>query len=119
MRSPTGLLLHLKSPLHSKEQMLCPSCLNYFPGVTALTQHVESQGSRCRVRDSDQYRTFVDQLTAGLSDVDGRHTDQTVRYVVPETDEAFRNKTDVTRNAQVASRNFTENLHRQQRPPRW
>ena len=93
----------MRSPLHSKDQMQCPSCLRLFPGVTALTQHVESQGTRCKVRDSDQYRIFVDQLTAGLTDVDGRHNDNTVRYVVPETDPSNKGATPEERQAALAS----------------
>jgi len=126
MPTPNGLLSHLKSPLHSGEQMLCPGCLRYFPGATALTQHVESQASRCKVRESDQYRTFVDQLTAGLTDVDGRHNDNTVRYIVPETDNAFGKQTgeelraEVVGNVQKASQTFAQkNLQRKQKPTGW
>ena len=93
MPSAAKLTSHLKSPRHSQDAVFCPSCLRFFYGATALAQHVESQASRCRVRDSNNYRTFVDQLTAGLVDVDGRHVDNTVRYVVPETDSMFQEET--------------------------
>ena len=32
------------------------------------------------------------ELTGGIVDVDGRHGDGTVRYVVPETDPRFQKK---------------------------
>jgi hypothetical protein len=76
--------MHLRSPLHTHQRMQCPQCLRFFHGATAMAQHVESQSSKCRIRDSDRYREFTDQLTAGIADVQGRHKDNTVRYVVPD-----------------------------------
>ena len=58
--------------------------MRFFSTATGLTSHAENSTARCRIRDSDNYRQFIDQLTAGLTDVDGRHTDDSVRYVVPE-----------------------------------
>lgn len=76
---------HLRSTAHMEDtRVQCPACLRYFVSTSALTQHAESQATRCRVRDTDEYRIFIDQLTGGLADVQGRHTDDTVRYTVPE-----------------------------------
>src|SRR3569833_60359 len=58
--------------------------MRFFSTATGLTSHAENSTARRRIRDSDNYRQFIDQLTAGLTDVDGRHTDDSVRYVVPE-----------------------------------
>src|SRR3569833_224894 len=58
--------------------------MRIFSTATGLTSHAENSTARCRIRDSDNYRQFIDQLTAGLTDVDWRHTDDSVRYVVPE-----------------------------------
>lgn len=62
--------------------MQCVNCLRFFRGATALTQHVESQGVRCRVREKDNYDAYVDEVTASTAAVDGMHADNTVKYVV-------------------------------------
>lgn len=80
-----GLVGHLKSTAHSTVKFSCPYCLDTFKSMSAMTQHVESTGKRCRFRETDEYGTYIDQLTGGLVDVaiDG-HEDGTVKYVVSE-----------------------------------
>ncbi|KAL1882991.1 hypothetical protein VTK73DRAFT_513 [Phialemonium thermophilum] len=80
-----GFINHLESPAHSSKRYHCPSCYRWFNSVAALTQHCESQGVRCNIRASDNFRPFLDQLTAGIADVRGVHDkDGTNRYVVPK-----------------------------------
>jgi len=77
-----AFIQHLRSAAHRDEKLKCRNCLRYFATATALTQHSESQGFRCRVRDTDQYPAAVDEFTAGTAFTAGRHTDNTVRYMV-------------------------------------
>jgi hypothetical protein len=56
-----------------------------FTSITAITQHCESESTSCRIRHSENFRAFLNQLTAGICDLDGLHgADGTNRYVVPE-----------------------------------
>ncbi|KAG7106127.1 hypothetical protein HYQ44_014423 [Verticillium longisporum] len=50
------------------DRLQCPACLRFFVGVTAMTQHAESQSTRCNIRTSAKYRPFLAQLTAGVMD---------------------------------------------------
>lgn len=67
---------------HGGAKMQCPSCLRFFVDVTALASHVESQGRRCQIRMSESFRTFVDQLTAGVVDAVGVQEDGTTRFEI-------------------------------------
>lgn len=83
--SATGLCGHLSSPAHGDYlKVQCPSCLRWFEGMTALTQHSESQALRCKVRTTEEYRQFLDQMTAGVVDTTDMHGDGTNKYTVPE-----------------------------------
>jgi hypothetical protein len=68
--------------LQERERLKCVNCLRFFDSATALTQHAESQGVRCKIRDTDQYGTYVDEITASTAATAGRHADLTVKYVV-------------------------------------
>lgn len=89
-----GLIGHLRSPAHSGKKYRCPYCLKDFTSLTAITQHAEDTGSRCRIRYSDNYDAYMDQLTAGLVDVSlDRHEDGTLKYNTTEkAQEAFGRK---------------------------
>jgi hypothetical protein len=76
-----AFIAHLKSPAHRKEKLQCEKCLRYFDTATALTQHSEAQGIRCKVRETDGYHGVVDHITAGTALVAGRHVDNTIKYV--------------------------------------
>jgi hypothetical protein len=52
--------------------------------MAAITQHAESQGVRCTIRDTDGFRQFLDQLTAGIVDTTEKNADGTEKYTVPE-----------------------------------
>lgn len=57
----------------------CPG-LRYFGTATALTQHSESQGVRCKVRETVQYDAIVDGITGGTAVLAGYHADNTIKY---------------------------------------
>ncbi|KAF5024024.1 hypothetical protein F66182_3911 [Fusarium sp. NRRL 66182] len=78
-----GLVSHLKSEAHSEERYRCPYCLNTFGSLVSITQHVESNGSRCQIRNTDQVGSFLDSLTGGMLEVSkDTHEDGTVKYEV-------------------------------------
>ncbi|CAK7224061.1 hypothetical protein SCUCBS95973_005392 [Sporothrix curviconia] len=81
-----SLLGHLRNEaVHSTLRVQCPSCFGYFTSVNALTQHCESQSSRCQFRESDDYLPFLNILTAGVAEVQGRNIDMTLAYNVQPT----------------------------------
>jgi general transcription factor 3C polypeptide 5 (transcription factor C subunit 1) len=65
-----GLIGHLKSPAHGNRKYRCPSCLRIFKSLTGITSHAEAKSSKCHLQDTAQYETFMDQLTAGMVDVE-------------------------------------------------
>lgn len=87
-KSMQGITGHLKSEAHKRPylRLQCPHCMRNFNSTAALTQHSESQGRRCEIRNTTEFKEFFGQLTAGIADVVGHHEDQTNKYVV--TDEA-------------------------------
>lgn len=62
----------------------CPTCLRTYGTATALVQHAEAQGVRCQIRESQEYKRALDQITAGFVDLAGRHIDHTVKYISRE-----------------------------------
>jgi hypothetical protein len=82
MEKVNAFVQHLKSPAHRNEKLQCTKCLRYYATATALTQHMESQGVRCKVRELDTYNTVVDEVTGGVAALMGKHEDDTVKYVV-------------------------------------
>ena len=77
----------MKSAAHRDDKLQCRHCLRYFATFTALTQHSEAQGVRCNIRETDFYDQALNDITAGVSKVAGRHADETVRYAIQEVDE--------------------------------
>ncbi|CAK7210950.1 hypothetical protein SBRCBS47491_000952 [Sporothrix bragantina] len=81
-----SLIGHLRNEdVHSTLRVQCPSCFRFFTSVNALTQHCESQSSRCQFRESDDYLPFLNILTAGVAEVQGRNVDMTLAYNVQPT----------------------------------
>jgi palmitoyltransferase len=96
-------------------EVQCPSCLGWFTDLTALVQHAEAPGRRCYARLSDNYRQFIDQLTAGVIDLDFEHPheDGTVKYLVPKEAHRTFNPDDPTkRMSEQARRTAEEQLKR-------
>lgn len=77
---PNAFIQHLKSPAHRNEKLQCNSCLRYYATATALTQHSESQGVRCKVRETENYGGIVDSITGGTAIIAGLHKDDTIKY---------------------------------------
>ncbi|KAF8853282.1 hypothetical protein BDZ45DRAFT_748694 [Acephala macrosclerotiorum] len=84
IKNPSAFIQHLKSPAHRNENLQCTKCLRYYATATALTQHMESQGVRCKVRLDGDYSGVVDEVTGGVALAKGRLMDKTVKYVVNE-----------------------------------
>ncbi|CAK7563083.1 MAG: hypothetical protein SEPTF4163_000940 [Sporothrix epigloea] len=85
-KTAQGLIGHLRNDtVHSTLRVQCPSCFGFFTSVNALMQHCESQSSRCQFRESDDYLPFLNILTAGVAEVQGRNIDMTLAYDVQPT----------------------------------
>ncbi|CAK7272363.1 hypothetical protein SEPCBS57363_005094 [Sporothrix epigloea] len=82
-KTANSLIGHLRNDtVHSTLRVQCPSCFGFFTSVNALMQHCESQSSRCQFRESDDYLPFLNILTAGVAEVQGRNIDMTLAYDV-------------------------------------
>ncbi|KAF7899889.1 hypothetical protein EAF00_004225 [Botryotinia globosa] len=80
-----AFIQHLLSTTHTSDnRLICPSCYRGFGTYTALTQHCESQGVRCKIREAVNYGRVVNDITASVADVVGKHEDETVKYTVKE-----------------------------------
>lgn len=64
-------------------KLRCPGCLRRFQSATALVQHAESQAVKCQIRDSNEFKAAIHQITGGFVDTAGRHKDDTIRYIAP------------------------------------
>ncbi|KAJ3509328.1 hypothetical protein NM208_g15683 [Fusarium decemcellulare] len=85
-KASNGLVAHLKSTAHSGTKYRCPYCLRTFNSLVAITQHAESNGSRCKIRETDAYTPYLDQLTAGMVDIAiDNNDDGTVKYQISKT----------------------------------
>ncbi|ATZ52830.1 hypothetical protein BCIN_08g04580 [Botrytis cinerea B05.10] len=81
----TAFIQHLLSAIHTSDnRLICPNCYRGFGTYTALTQHCESQGVRCKIREAVNYGKVVNDITASVADVVGKHEDETVKYTVKE-----------------------------------
>ncbi|KAH7318187.1 hypothetical protein B0I35DRAFT_478720 [Stachybotrys elegans] len=87
---PKGLVSHLLSPVHGTKVYRCPYCNSEFKSLQSIASHAESAGVRCKLRGTDQFGAFIDQLTAGLIDVlKERHDDGTPKF---KTNDQARDK---------------------------
>ncbi|KAI9052130.1 hypothetical protein LZ554_003492 [Drepanopeziza brunnea f. sp. 'monogermtubi'] len=77
-----AFIAHLKSPAHRSERLQCTKCLRYYDTATALTQHYESQGVRCTVRETDGYDNVLLGATAENVLTQGRMADDTIKYII-------------------------------------
>lgn len=79
-----ALIQHLRSAAHSGTKASCPACLRHFESLYALAAHVESQSQKCYMRQSKMYNIFLDQLTLGMAEVGGSHSDFMQKYQLQE-----------------------------------
>ncbi|MCJ1376943.1 hypothetical protein MMC17_000033 [Xylographa soralifera] len=75
-----GFTGHQSSQAHKGVDHRCPECLRIYQDATALTQHMEASGSRCRIKLSKDYDKIMGMVSGGIIRVDGQHVDGTVRY---------------------------------------
>ncbi|KAI1496533.1 hypothetical protein F5X99DRAFT_422031 [Biscogniauxia marginata] len=78
-KTANGLIMHLRSPVHSNVDISCPACKNVFKTMTAWVQHTESS-TTCNIRDTEDYRPALGQLTGGILDV---HPTKTMKNNTP------------------------------------
>ncbi|OAA69388.1 Zinc finger, C2H2-like protein [Akanthomyces lecanii RCEF 1005] len=76
-----GIIRHLKSPAHGVKSYQCPKCSRIFKSVEAITSHAESPG-HCRIRETEHYGAFIDQLTGGIVQVDATGGNDGIKYNV-------------------------------------
>lgn len=67
--------------------------MKIFRSITAIAQHTESSAAKCRMRDTSGYESYLDQLTAGIVDVEEeRNEDGTLKFKTSEeTQKLFQN----------------------------
>ncbi len=78
------LAAHLRSTEHTHHKFQCPGCLRFFNSAASVAHHVEAPSTRCTLRYRANYGQYINQLSAGLVEVDGHHSDDTVRYVISD-----------------------------------
>ncbi|PNY26154.1 Uncharacterized protein TCAP_03916 [Tolypocladium capitatum] len=84
-KTPGKLIGHLRSAAHGENTYTCPACNRRFKSLEAITSHVESSTSRCRMREGSGVAAFLDQLTGGVVNVStSRHQDGTPKYETPK-----------------------------------
>ncbi|PVH74631.1 hypothetical protein DL98DRAFT_658690 [Cadophora sp. DSE1049] len=105
-KSQNAFIAHLKSPAHSDEKYQCLKCLRIYDSLTALTQHSESQGVRCNVRETDDFESVVRAITADTTTTNGRMADDTIRYEINPGAELSKAK--MTENYRAAEREKNE-----------
>jgi len=105
-KSQNTFITHLKSPAHSDEKYQCLKCLRIYDSLTALTQHSESQGVRCNVRETDDFESVIRAITADTTTTNGRMADDTIRYEI--NPDAELSKTKMTENYRAAEREKNE-----------
>ncbi|KAI3321973.1 hypothetical protein HD806DRAFT_545634 [Xylariaceae sp. AK1471] len=83
------LVGHLRSPAHTGGRLGCICCKKIFTTPVALIEHMETT-TTCAVRDTDNFRRALGDLTGGLIDVDTRSRlrNNTTKFVINE--KAFR-----------------------------
>jgi hypothetical protein len=75
---------HQGSDIHRGLDYRCPKCLKIFKSATAITQHMDSPGSRCYVRESNAYGQILGMVSGGLMQIEGLNEDGTPIYTTVE-----------------------------------
>ncbi|KAL7945417.1 putative C2H2 finger domain protein [Trichoderma barbatum] len=84
-KTARGLVGHLRSPVHGNKTYRCPCCLRIFKTLAGIASHAEARGSKCGIQDTVHYETFMDQLTAGIVDIERtRYQDGSVIFKTSE-----------------------------------
>lgn len=80
---------------------------------------MESQGVRCKVRESKLYERVVDEVTGGIALPLGKHEDDTVKYVINEKSLNLAGDFTAANRAAIKGKNDTFNDFWAQREPIW
>ena len=67
------MLAHIKTHKPTKNQ--CPSCFRYFKTASALTAHMESPSTRCKVRETHGFGNALSLVSGGFLALDGKFED--------------------------------------------
>ncbi|KAK4669372.1 uncharacterized protein QC763_202410 [Podospora pseudopauciseta] len=89
-----GLRNHILTHPTTGFQVQCPVCSKWFDTNAALAQHAESEGSKCKIRKSEDYARFMGQFTAGMVDTKLGSAGMTVYTVSAQAKKTFGNKKD-------------------------
>ncbi|KAI0122910.1 hypothetical protein BJ170DRAFT_599574 [Xylariales sp. AK1849] len=84
-----SLTAHLRSPAHNANvKFRCPTCLREFASMASALQHAETASRTCNIRETNQFRQFVGNVTGGildgLNDEGERLADNTPRLIIPQ-----------------------------------
>ncbi|KAK4203245.1 hypothetical protein QBC40DRAFT_346345 [Triangularia verruculosa] len=87
-----GLRNHILNHSRTEFRVQCPVCSKWFDTNAALAQHAESEGSWCKIRESDEYGHFLGQFTAGMVDTKIGEEGVNVYTVSAQADKTFGDK---------------------------
>jgi hypothetical protein len=80
---------------------------------------MESQGVRCKVRQSAVYERVVDEVTGGIALPSGKHEDDTVKYVINESALDLAGNFAAANRAAIKGRNDTFNEYWRTHEVKW
>jgi hypothetical protein len=80
---------HLRSPAHKLSiEFKCPRCLRFYSSMAAAMQHCEAARRTCIIRETGNFRQFVDHVSGGMLDgLNGATeclSDGSPRFLVPK-----------------------------------
>ncbi|KAH6655247.1 hypothetical protein BKA67DRAFT_657196 [Truncatella angustata] len=68
-KNARALVAHLKSPAHREDVVFkCPRCLRDYRGMAPALAHAENASRSCNIRETGEFRRFVDHVTGGMLD---------------------------------------------------
>ncbi|KAI1863700.1 uncharacterized protein JN550_009400 [Neoarthrinium moseri] len=88
-KNAQGLIAHLQSPAHKPTvQFQCPHCQRIYNSMTAAMSHAEQASRICNIRETDEFRKFVNHVSGGMLDGLNAKTDclkdGSPRFIVPK-----------------------------------
>lgn len=81
------LISHMKDHRGSVNQ--CPCCFRYFKAPSALTAHMESNSTRCKIRETRSYGNAISLVSGGFLAVEGKLEDGTARIDSQKKPDSF------------------------------
>ncbi|KAK2753155.1 hypothetical protein FQN54_007981 [Arachnomyces sp. PD_36] len=71
---------HMGSGIHSQGRIRCPACQKIFKTIAAVVAHCESATVKCRINQSSNFDSIIQDISGGVVEASGHHIDGTVRY---------------------------------------